>query len=1632
MEWFHFSDFHIGRPKGPQNIALESLIEAVQLAVSQHGSKKIDAVFITGDISYSGQASEYEMFCNEFLLPLRKISTFANTTIFAVPGNHDVDCEAHIPIAWESIGPRNQQVFFCEDEDGVKCRKSRAVVFDAYWDFVEKNGIISPNPRKEVSILNTDDAYPFDILVTNTAYFADREKDTRVETTPSPINSFRKILGNRSGQKPVVILAHHPLLCMIKSQQAPLVTFLAEKKAVLIHGHEHAPCATFNRDGTIRTFGFGAAYLASQQEKSSPPYLNTFAHCRLDTELYIRSYSWQSDSGKWIDTTTMQLHECMPENGINTGEACVFFPSISSIEDRDFKVPMRTVQRAAPKPTKIFLIEDVQGDIIGKRLFPVSANLRSICQKGDPIIREKSSDDGKMRYELELDSGQRNLLIFIWAVNHVLSSKEVEAVNTELDTEGFSSATVISIGTISSDARDMYLRLQARKPIEILTNEGLTAETDHLLTDPQKIILSNLDAATHTTCLLLGQEDLYLLIIEESESEKQFFIVPSSGDPLTPTDPIVARLRKVDPDFAIMKYCGEASIISQPKDSGFNENQYLVQCHQEYNVMKYAALANIGIRFSDLPLEDLYVNATASEVTDSKSIRSEQFVEDHLASYPISEELREYIENQLLSSVREGERQETSQARDFCQKYSAVLITGDPGSGKTCFVKNEILAYCKRALSSDASDAEVAINWHSNHIPVLVSLSEVVAEKDLDDSGILVIAARILERRGLIFPADDMYRQALQGRIAFFFDGLDEIVSIEKRALVVKHINNLAIDHLPKGNRVVVTSRPAALQVVNLLPTLHKLELQGLTEVEIQTLAARLLKQKLAGTQNGVNVDEVNLNEKDNVIISQLIIDCRRNPGVSRMAQNPLLLTLLIMIYANAGAPSAKRHRIYEEAIKTLASVRGREAGHQPISVQDLRERLGAIALSVYKKESGLLPFRSEVCDVVKQVMIRQRGEEVSSDDANAFIQRVAESTGLIVLEARHGEEDGHTIVTFMHHSFLEYFAAIGLNRELENTDIGDLVREPRWREILTLLAGIIGENEDVSPIIKRFLMSKSFDHDVDAKLLLFAMDCALECEVPSETAQRLISNGIKDCLMHGPGRLDSWVRAEIGQRLDYLLKVCGGSEFDTMLANLINTDDEAVSAAAIDLVGHACANGYESTNILNSFENACSRSNDAILCAVCAAASKASIFRIKAAMQVIATCLKKSRRNQQAAFEALANVPSLAAKYWGEIINGIDDNNPRTSRFASIAAMHAGLNVDVISLNSVRKDILIRALDNVAIVSSSNEYRNLKMKKDTLNRLLASHDIRDRILGIRLLPLAEGEEIYVYQMLIDLVRGETPREELAASLIALRWSGSALALITLEDLKIVINCLKKGTSDVRVAAAQLLGCFGKALITVEALLSEDFSKLELEDYCERISALSRARVGIDRIRELFFQELSNYINDKKKMNSENLQRTETLLDSARRLGETAPANLVAKIRELVDNYRADDTLKRKALLCFPAIALPSKKTVESVTKLCQNPPPDMEVDIVQVPSILAKKCRSNVDYVVASVGSLSELLKELLTLHAKYSKRQASGENEYLVTELRNGITDVTQIIIAFKDFIDKSPSLSKSEKTS
>lgn len=356
---------------------------------------------------------------------------------------------------------------------------------------------------------------------------------------------------------------------------------------------------------------------------------------------------------------------------------------------------------------------------LGTTFFLVSDTIRRIVQQGDYKLSHLPEDGGKST--IILDQGNKHhLLICISAINHILSKKEVESFNTRLDSEDLASITVISFGKLSDDARDLYLKLSRNKNIEILINKDITAAADQLLSPPQLKAISILDSATNQVSVLIGERDIFTLVVETNYQKPSFYILDKDGATLPSSHKLASHLRSGTPQFARMPYTGDATRYDEDIHR-FDEKDYLTKCHRQHNVIKYAGLASVGLRFSDLPLEELYVNATATEAAPTKSPRLEDVVTDHIAKFPMSEPLKDQLKRELLESVESGGR-EASQARDFCQQFDAVLMVGDPGSGKTCFVKHEILAYCERAMKPD--ELFNGESWYSNHFPVMIQLSE--------------------------------------------------------------------------------------------------------------------------------------------------------------------------------------------------------------------------------------------------------------------------------------------------------------------------------------------------------------------------------------------------------------------------------------------------------------------------------------------------------------------------------------------------------------------------------------------------------------------------------------------------------------------------------------------------------------------------------------------------------------------------------------------------------------------------------------------------------------------------------------------------------------------------------------------
>ena len=128
-----------------------------------------------------------------------------------------------------------------------------------------------------------------------------------------------------------------------------------------------------------------------------------------------------------------------------------------------------------------------------------------------------------------------------------------------------------------------------------------------------------------------------------------------------------------------------------------------------------------------------------------------------------------------------GERLSGSQSvLDLLSQRDGLVILGDPGSGKTTFLK-----YLTVML---AQDQGAAVGM-AGRLPVLVPLSAYANALAQGDISLQAFMGQYYRNRGIDLPVDRLIDDALaHGRALVMLDGLDEVQATAQRSLVVERV----------------------------------------------------------------------------------------------------------------------------------------------------------------------------------------------------------------------------------------------------------------------------------------------------------------------------------------------------------------------------------------------------------------------------------------------------------------------------------------------------------------------------------------------------------------------------------------------------------------------------------------------------------------------------------------------------------------------------------------------------------------------------------------------------------------------------------------------------------------------------
>lgn len=1411
------TDLHIGRPSDAQRDAINSLVDDIFTCFKPD---EIDAVALLGDIAWSGTEPEYD---NARLRLVDPLLARMNVPLIVVPGNHDLDCSNLLPVDWSRWGKRREN-FFASNQDGVRLRSSRTAGMRDFGLFARTAGAHTVAIDSEAASLHVINGCrgPNAFVIANTALFADSEPGSETPgVTPAPTPALREPLRRAReavGAGPVLVLGHHPISWFLADDQERLRSLLSEHRAVYLHGHVHLPQAAFGPAG-LESLGFGAGYQAPLDAPPGPYYRNAYAVVDTSTSDYlcVRIREWSSEYGRWYWAANLPAtftKEPAVDGGYRFALAAMAGASVArergGIDPETVRI-LRMGAAGDPSPSEDAITNDTPE--MSRREWGEWLEQLHLTRPGAQLAAGSPITDEGRQSLVYKGINASYAFDCIAASGHVLSRAEIEAANNRLDYDDHASLTIVSVGGIAEDAKIAYLRFRKKKDLEVVAGAELAKRISRHRSQSLGTAMQSYDSARFKgEYLYVPSIGAHVLISELPPGSQRFLILDPHGVSLPANSEVVRALRQQVRDLARRHYIDESGSnepaeLLTPRDEHLEQRRYLEACRREFDNVRYPGLATVGVRFQNVTLSEVYIEASGEvdcESAAEAAIADE--IQETVGRLDLEGAQRAQMEAQLFRLFRLGTDRETELARVIYQRHGSLVVIGDPGSGKTCFVKNEIVSYAASAPNT----------WYANHIPVYASLADVArifsaAADDSDRDGptaLVPAVCQALRDRGIQIDPSELCAALEAGRAAIFFDGLDEIPSLKQRTELCHLIGEMTQKYAGRGCRFVLTTRPAAIQGVTLPRELRTLTLKGLTEKQIGLLARNILRTRYSSEGSTDELHRVSLGRGDESVVDQLLSDVRAVRGIGRLARNPLLLTLLVTLYASGGRPASRRHRLYAQAVQVLAAVRSRESNQQPISESDLRIRLGGVALRAFESEDGIVVSRAQVCTWLAEIMSKQLRRPVPMEESSQFLDNVAVVTGLLTFQTDRRPED--CVVAFMHHSFFEYYAAVGLLQTSDYLErLPDLCLSPKWHEVLLLASGMIGDSSEVTPVVERLVGVRSDVEALTLQSFLFAFDCALEVDVPSESVQAMLLDRIALAVEDGSLRYDVALREQVGRGLQRLWESTSSNQVASLFGSGLAAVEAWSLSAYIELLGFTFADVEVLPDPLGeALVKLFSREQQIVQLGLLNASCRCKALHLPGMGELAKRSLRASTPLQLAALKLIGTHPGFGVGSWELILKLFDANHPVVARAAASAALSAGM---VVELGERRQPAALnRVLRQLERPESHDVSAGVRVRTELedLVTLLESPNPEDRVLGLRLLPWHRLDDRFVHERLMKAVDDAEPEERVVA-LRALARNAAVLGLMRYRDIDKVRLLLVSNRRDLRMSAANVLSELG-------------------------------------------------------------------------------------------------------------------------------------------------------------------------------------------------------------------------------
>ncbi|MEQ8757268.1 MAG: NACHT domain-containing protein [Coleofasciculus sp. G1-WW12-02] len=577
------------------------------------------------------------------------------------------------------------------------------------------------------------------------------------------------------------------------------------------------------------------------------------------------------------------------------------------------------------------------------------------------------------------------------------------------------------------------------------------------------------------------------------------------------------------------------------------------QAIEDYRQNLIYRLGNLQIfkMSSPLDLENIYVKLQVRQEQPLSSTQEEE--KASLAEGEPGELLRQFQQ-------RLAEKAATAISPEAAlTKHKRITVLGEPGAGKTTILRHLAVRMAKDEPSLP-------------YLPIYVELKFLEGNTG---NVLEFVAADLAKRYGFQNARPYLEKQLKDGNAALLLDGLDEVLG-GKSSAEAKNAYNQAVGKVNQlatqfpNAPIAVTCRRAGWR--GGLTGFQTMEVLEFDEPDIKEFANNWFKSDPSKAEG-------------------LWQELDKNLRMKTLAGNPLILSLMAIVYGRELKLPERRSELYQHCVEVLLEEWDAEPNRDvnrlmqftPTQMQNL-----LIEVAWYFHQQGTSYFRE--AELLRQLprFLSNAQINISPEENKAILEEITDSSSLL-------KEAAYELYSFLHLTFQEYFAALAANKKgaVGWQEVVKHRHEPWWEEVILLLAecmddatplllGILGRSlpplspGNINQLIPEGEPLAVNDDLFDSDLLLAARCLVGKPNLMQGLRDRIITE-VKDLLSNSPYALN-WERAakvlvEIGDPtlIDELLEmlvIVGKNELERRRMNVALMEKQFIIASACGKYG--------------------------------------------------------------------------------------------------------------------------------------------------------------------------------------------------------------------------------------------------------------------------------------------------------------------------------------------------------------------------------------------------------------------------------------------------------------------------------